>query len=83
MLDATGILTFLEQPPIAADLIDKNEIKRNALLELKYHSPSRVGIAVFNSLPSSASDPKWPEHIVSLRTTDSYGTYESQQISNA
>lgn len=59
ILEETGILTFLEKPPISADLIKKNEIKRNALLELKYHSPFRVGIAVFCSLPSAASNRIW------------------------
>ncbi len=59
MLEETGTLTFLEEPPISADLIKKNEMKRNALLELKYRSPFRVGIAVFYSLPSTASSPIW------------------------
>lgn len=55
MLKEAGILTFLEQPPISVDPPEKIEMKRNALLELKYHSPFRVGIAVFYSLPSTAS----------------------------
>jgi hypothetical protein len=59
MLEEAGILTFLEQPPKSAEPIEKNEIKRNALLELKYNSPFRVGITVFYSLPSAASDKKW------------------------
>jgi hypothetical protein len=67
MLEEAGILTFLEQPPISAEPIEKNEIKRNALLELKYRSPFRVGIAVFYSFPSSASDPKW-SGVLGLRT---------------
>jgi hypothetical protein len=59
ILEESGILTFLEQPPISADLIEKSEMRRNALMELNYLSPFRVGIAVFCSLPSAASNKKW------------------------
>lgn len=59
ILEETGILTFLKQPSISTDPVEMNESKRNALLELKYLSPFRIGIAVFYSLPSSASDRRW------------------------
>lgn len=58
-LEATGILTFQEKPPVSANQSEKNEMKRDALLELNYDSPFRIGIAVFYSLPSNASDRKW------------------------
>jgi hypothetical protein len=59
MLDETGILTFLDQPPVSEDPKEIIEFKRNALLELEYQSPFRVGIAVFYSFPSAASVIKW------------------------
>jgi hypothetical protein len=59
ILDKTGILTFLEQLPESADPNEKNELKRKALKELEYLSPFRIGIAVFYSMPSTASDRKW------------------------
>lgn len=60
ILNETGILTFLEQPSISTpDPVVMNEVRRNALLGLRYLSPFRIGIAVFYSLPSSASDPRW------------------------
>jgi hypothetical protein len=55
MLEETGVLTFLELPPISADKNKNIEMRRNALRELNYLSPFRVGIAVFYSLPSTAS----------------------------
>jgi len=58
-LKEAGILTFLEQPPLNADPIEKNTVRRNALRELDYLSPFRLGIAAFYSLPSTSSDPKW------------------------
>lgn len=58
LLDNAGIITFFEQPSLSADPIETIEMKRNALLELKYQSPFRVGIAVFYSIPSAASY-KW------------------------
>ncbi len=59
ILDETGIITFNERIPNIEDTSKKNEMRRNALQELNYLSPFRVGIAVFYSLPSSSSDPKW------------------------
>lgn len=59
LLDETGVLTFLDLPPISSDLKENIETRRNSLLELNYRSPFRIGIAVFYSLPSSASDKVW------------------------
>ncbi len=59
LLDDTGILTFLDLPPISSDLKKNIETRRNSLLELNYRSPFRIGIAVFYSLPSPASDREW------------------------
>ena len=38
---------------------DINTFRTMALLDLDYRSPFRIGLAVFYSLPSSASDLKW------------------------
>jgi len=59
ILNDTGILTFVDQSPLSENYHITNEMKRNALSELNYLSPFRIGIAVFYSLPTSASDPKW------------------------
>jgi hypothetical protein len=59
LLDATGILKFLNQTPNSAAPNEKNYIRRKALADLKYLSPFRIGIAVFYSLPSAASDKRW------------------------
>ena len=59
LLDETGVLTFLDLPPISSDLKKNIETRRNSLLELNYRSPFRIGIAVFYSLPSPASDKEW------------------------
>lgn len=55
LLEKTGLLTFLDLPPITSGLQKNIEAKRSALWELNYHSPFRIGIAVFYSLPSPAS----------------------------
>lgn len=55
LLDNTGVLKFSDQSPISADPDEMNEMRRNALWELRYQSPFRIGIAVFCSLPSAAS----------------------------
>jgi hypothetical protein len=67
LLTATGILKFLDQTPDSVVPNEKNDIRRNALADLKYLSPFRIGIAVFYSFPSSASNPKW-SGVLGLRT---------------
>jgi CRISPR/Cas system-associated protein endoribonuclease Cas2 len=59
LLDETGVITFLDLPPISSEVKKKIETRRNSLLELNYRSPFRIGIAVFYSLPSPASDKEW------------------------
>jgi hypothetical protein len=59
LLDKVGILSFQEQPSMVADPIEMNVRRRNALMELDYSSPFRIGIAVFYSLPSAPSIKKW------------------------
>jgi hypothetical protein len=59
ILRETGVLEFNQQTSFNNDPTTRNEEKREALQELDYRSPFRIGIAVFYSLPSSASDPKW------------------------
>jgi hypothetical protein len=58
LLEKTEILKFSHQSPLSADPNEINEMRRNALWELNYQSPFRIGIAVFYSLPSPASN-KW------------------------
>lgn len=58
-LEETGILSFKEKPSPSAGPTEKIAMKQDALLKLKYDSPFRIGIAVFYSLPSAASAPKW------------------------
>ncbi len=58
-LQSADILSFLDLPAIIAGPIVTNQIRRDALRELNYDSPFRIGIAVYYSLPSSASDRKW------------------------
>jgi hypothetical protein len=47
-----GIISFEPLP-------DNNKQRTQALFDLKYSSPYRVGLAVLYSMPSPASDPKW------------------------
>jgi hypothetical protein len=58
MLEEAGILTFSDLPLISVDKNENIEMRRNALRELNYKSQFRIGIAVFYSLPSSASSRK-------------------------
>jgi hypothetical protein len=51
VLREVGLLNFFDQA--------SNEARRKALYDLKYKSPYRVSIAVFYSIPSSASAPGW------------------------
>ena len=59
LLEEIGVLTFLDLPNISSDLQNNVEARRNALFELNYLSPFRIGIAVFYSLPSAASNKYW------------------------
>lgn len=58
-LRTTGWLSFHSdnQHPLA--LVERNKIRKSELYGLEYTSPFRIGIAVFFSIPSPASDPKW------------------------
>lgn len=38
---------------------ERNHIRKQELYNLEYHSPFRVGIAVYFSIPSAASGPPW------------------------
>lgn len=58
-LQSAGILTFQDLSINNNDSSMINQIKRDSLLQLNYVSPFRIGIAVFYSLPSSASNRKW------------------------
>jgi hypothetical protein len=54
LLEETGLLTFKDLPPITVDKQKNIEMRRDALENLKYQSPFRIGIAVFYSLPTAA-----------------------------
>lgn len=53
IIDKAGIMSFKN----TAD--DINTFRKKALFELDYESPFRIGLAVFYSMPSPASAPKW------------------------
>ncbi len=52
-LRESGIMSFDE------GACDTDASKTRAMLDLAYVSPFRIGLAVFYSMPSPASDPKW------------------------
>jgi hypothetical protein len=59
-LRETELLDFLpEQIDPNHNYRELNNLRKQALLNLDYISPFRVGIAVFYSMPSPASDQKW------------------------
>lgn len=85
LLAATGLLAFAEQAPPSAGPLEKNALRRRALWELNYHSPFRVGIAVFYSLPSAASDPQWSgvlglRRLLGARTFERVSLAEEERI---
>jgi hypothetical protein len=58
-LEKAGILSFTYPASSSEDSVTMNTKRREALMYLDYVSPFRLGIAVFYSMPSAASDPKW------------------------
>lgn len=58
MLSEAKILSFPSTAKIKS--IDKvNRLRKKALYDLSYCSPFRIGLAVFYSMPSLASNPRW------------------------
>jgi len=53
IIDKAGIISFKNT------IDDINKFRTKSLFELDYESPFRIGLAVFYSMPSSASLPKW------------------------
>lgn len=53
VLEKAGIITFKKTSD------DINTFRTRSLFDLNYESPFRVGLAVFYSMPSPASDLKW------------------------
>lgn len=53
VLERAGIIAFEKTG------VDANTFRTRALFDLEYRSPFRIGLAVFYSMPSPASDPKW------------------------
>ena len=59
-LRRAGLLEFSSDSHTRAyTLEERNRIRKQELFRLDYTSPFRIGIAVYFSLPSAASDPKW------------------------
>ena len=59
-LRRAGLLEFSSDSQTRAyALEERNKIRKQALFRLDYTSPFRIGIVVYFSLPSAASDPKW------------------------
>lgn len=55
-----GLLEFSSDSQTrSCALEERNRIRKQELFQLDYASPFRIGIAVYFSLPSPASDPKW------------------------
>ena len=56
----TGILEFFSDSLTPSPLWhERNRIRKEEFFGLRYCSPFCIGIAVFFSMPSTASDPKW------------------------
>ncbi len=53
VLEKAGIITFKKARK------DINTFRTRSLFSLNYESPFRIGLAVFYSIPSPATDPKW------------------------
>jgi hypothetical protein len=58
-LTESGLLTFREPLQELSAPESKNAFKRQALFDLDYESPFRIGIAVFYSFPSPANKKGW------------------------
>ena len=56
ILKNSGVLNVSISGEISPE--EKNSIRRNQILESRYSSPFQIGISVFHSMPSGASD-KW------------------------
>lgn len=61
VLSKAGILSFPSLPnnDSPKTLKELNQSRKTALLELSYHSPFRIGLAVFYTMPSPASGYPW------------------------
>ena len=80
LLNNTDILIFAVQSPISSSSDEMNKMRRTALSELNYQSPFRIGIAVFCSLPSSASK-KWSgvSGVIKLLGTEAFRILSLQE----
>ena len=56
MLDKVGIFPIISEK---TSVDEQNEIRKRKILESDYDSPFQIGLTVFHSMPSSASDEKW------------------------
>lgn len=59
VLKKTGFLEFSKADSINSTSHELNQARKNALYNLDYDSPFRIGFAVFYSMPSPASDKNW------------------------
>ena len=59
-LRETGLFSFLsDRSSSPQPWAQRNKIREKELRLLRYSSPFRLGIAVYFSMPSAASDPRW------------------------
>lgn len=58
-LSQAGLLSFDLVPTQVGPIAELNEQRKAALYSLSYHSPFRIGIAVYFSMPSPAAAPPW------------------------
>jgi len=59
-LGETGLLAFNFDASFASlTQLEKNRIRRQALLDMDYRSPFRIGITVYFSIPTPASGSTW------------------------
>lgn len=60
VLKKAGLLSFTSnQNSSSIDMADRNLLRKKELFELAYNSPFRIGLTVFFSMSSGASDTKW------------------------
>lgn len=79
ILEKAGIISFKNTTE------DINTFRTRSLFNLDYESPFRIGLAVFYSMPSPASDPKWSgvaglSKLFRARAFREITTYEKKRV---